>query len=427
MSVPAYSDYKDSGVPWLGAVPTHWGVVPGRRAFRQARDPSLETDEQLSASQKYGVIPQSRLMEMEDQKVVLALKGLDSFKHVERDDFVISLRSFQGGIEHSAFTGCVSPAYTVLRPTTQQAARYFFYALKAPPYISALQAVTDGIRDGKNISFEQFGQVGLPVPPLSEQKAIACFLDRETAKIDSLVAEQRRLIALLKEKRQAVISHAVTKGLNPNVPMTESGIEWLGEIPVHWEVGPVKRFLEFLDGKRVPLSTEERGLMQGDYPYYGASGIIDYVNDYIFSEPLVLVSEDGANLLMRNYRVAFVADGKYWVNNHAHILRPLDGLVSFWADRIESIDVTPVITGSAQPKLTADALGNLRLAVPPTVDERIAIEAFVADATAKFGPLVEQAKFAIALLQERRAALISATVTGKVDVRAAYKNALEAA
>lgn len=172
------------------------------------------------------------------------------------------------------------------------------------------------------------------------------------------MAEQEQLITLLKEKRQVVISHAVTKGLDPSVPMKDSGVEWLGEVPEHWDVGPIKRFFTVLDSRRVPLSSEERSYKQGIYPYYGASGVIDHVDNFLFEEDLILVSEDGANLMNRSTPIAFIARGKYWVNNHAHILRPCDDAMTFWCERIESIDLTPVITGAAQPKLTIDALVN---------------------------------------------------------------------
>ncbi|MBO1908732.1 restriction endonuclease subunit S [Microvirga sp. 3-52] len=127
----------------------------------------------MSATQRYGDVPQRHYMEFEDQKVVLALGGLNNFKHVQKNDFVISLRSFQGGIEYSAFSGCVSPAYTVLRAAKSICPRYYAYTLKSEPYIAALQSATDGIRDGKNISYEQFGTIPLPAPPLPEQRVIA--------------------------------------------------------------------------------------------------------------------------------------------------------------------------------------------------------------------------------------------------------------
>ncbi|GLK76173.1 hypothetical protein GCM10008171_14270 [Methylopila jiangsuensis] len=417
MSFPPYCHYKHSGIEWLGELPVSWQAYPGRRIFRQTRMPRADEDEQLSASQKYGVLPQTLLMRLDDQKVVLALEGIDNFKHVDEDDFVISLRSFQGGIERSKYSGCVSPAYTVLKSRIPIHSSFFAYALKCKPYIGALQSVTDGIRDGKNISYDQFGIVGLPLPPLEEQAVIAAFLDRETAKIDALVEEQRRLIALLKEKRQAVISDAVTKGLNPNAPMKDSGVEWLGEVPAHWEVGPLKRYVKNFDGRRIPLSSEERGHRTGSVPYYGASGIIDYIDEHIFDEDLVLVSEDGANLVTRSTPIAFVATGRYWVNNHAHILKPQDGRNLFWAERIEAINLTSVITGSAQPKLTADALANLRVAVPPSVDEREQIEAAIDGCRNASDPLLAEAQRAILLLTERRSTLISLAVTGKIDVR----------
>jgi type I restriction enzyme S subunit len=199
--------------------------------------------------------------------------------------------------------------------------------------------------------------------------------------------------------------------------MKDSGIEWLGQVPKHWEIGAVKRFYFNLDGRRIPLSSEERSGRQGEYPYYGASGVIDFVDEFLFDEDLVLVSEDGANLLARSTPVAFIAKGRYWVNNHAHILRPMDSNLRFWSERIESIDLTPVVSGSAQPKLTIEALMNLTIAVPPTSDERAQIGRFVEVTERQLGCLKVEVEHAIAVLKERRAALISAAVTGKIDVR----------
>jgi type I restriction enzyme S subunit len=159
-------------------------------------------------------------------------------------------------------------------------------------------------------------------PLLTEQRAIAVFLDRETARIDALMAKKERLIALLEEQRTALITRAVTKGLDPTVPMKDSGVEWLGEIPAHWEVKKLASLTECLDGRRVPLNAEERGRMQGEYPYWGANSIVDYVDKWLFDEELVLLGEDGAPFFDRTKRVAFRVCGKVWVNNHAHVLRP---------------------------------------------------------------------------------------------------------
>ena len=229
MSFPRYAEYKDSGVEWLGVVPSHWECFIGKRLFSSVRQQAYKTDQQLAASQKYGVIPQELMMQLNDSKVMLALKGTDSFRHVDKNNFVISLRSFEGGIEHSDFEGCVSPAYTVLSPNAEIYPKFFKYLFKSSPFIAALQSTTDSLRDGKSISYEQFGLVVLPLLSINEQTQIAAFLDHETAKLDNLINEQKKLIELLKEKRQAVISHAVTKGLNPNAPMKDSGGGMVGK------------------------------------------------------------------------------------------------------------------------------------------------------------------------------------------------------
>lgn len=267
------------------------------------------------------------------------------------------------------------------------------------------------------VNLGELKKLKIPYPPSEEQEKIANFLDHETAKIDTLIEKQQQLIALLKEKRQAVISHAVTKGLNANAPMRDSGVEWLGEVPEHWVVSRVKFEYENLDGRRIPLSTEERSYKQGEYPYYGATAVIDYVDDYIFDEDLVLVSEDGANLLMRSYPIAFPAYGKYWVNNHAHILKPRDNNTEFWAEVVEVRDLTPYISGSAQPKFTSEALKNLIIAVPLAKDEVNEIAFYIKEQKEKYSLLIGKAKDSITLMQERRTALISAAVTGKIDVR----------
>ena len=146
-----YPEYKNSGIEWLGEIPKIWQLERGKTLFSTIRISAFPDDEQLAASQKFGVIPQRIMMELNDAKVMLALKGTDSFRHVESHNFVISLRSFEGGIEHSEYTGCVSPAYTVLAAKEPIQPYFFKYLFKSKPFISVLQATTDSLRDGKSI------------------------------------------------------------------------------------------------------------------------------------------------------------------------------------------------------------------------------------------------------------------------------------
>jgi type I restriction enzyme S subunit len=291
-------------------------------------------------------------------------------------------------------------------------ARFLYYMALTFPFDyystnTALPSMTQG----------DLANHGVAAPSIEEQRTIAAFLDQEIARIDQLIEKQQRLIELLKEKRQAVISHAVTKGLDPNVPMKDSGVEWLGQVPEHWVVTSLKYFYENLDFRRIPLSSEERSGRQGGYPYYGASGVIDSVDDYLFDEDCVLVGEDGANLVMRSTPLAFVAQGKYWVNNHAHILRMHDGLNDFWAAVINNIDIRPLVSGSAQPKLTAEAMGNITVACSPDVEERRGIMHYLDIQLPKLDAVMQKSMLQIDILKERRTALISAAVTGKIDVR----------
>lgn len=243
MSFPAYPQYKDSGMAWLGTIPDHWLLYRSKNVFSERNIKALESDEQLTASQKYGVIPQKLFSELEDQKVMQVILGRDILKKAEVNDFVISMRSFQGGLEFSSYSGAVSSAYVPLYANKELDNRFFKHLFKSASFISALQNTSNLVRDGQALRYNNFVQLSLPFPSIHEQRTIGAFLDHETTRIDALIEEQQRLIELLKEKRQAVISQAVTKGLGPAVPMKDSGVEWLGEVPAHWAVNTVRRCL----------------------------------------------------------------------------------------------------------------------------------------------------------------------------------------
>jgi type I restriction enzyme S subunit len=279
-----------------------------------------------------------------------------------------------------------------------------------------------------NLNTDTVGSIVLGIPPLEEQAVLSDFLDEETGKLDLLITKKRELVERLKEKRSALISRTVTRGLPPeaaraaglpeNPPLKPSGFDWIGEIPLHWGVVTLRYAFHNLDYRRIPVAAEDRAALKKTYPYYGASGIIDFVDEFIFDETLILVAEDGANLLSRSTPLAFLAKGKYWVNNHAHILKPIKGDIRYWAAVLQTYDFSPLVTGAAQPKLTSDNLGGIRLPNPPP-DEQFAIANYLDCETEKIDVLVVQVESAIERLQEYRAALINAAVTGKIDVRKA--------
>jgi len=201
---------KDSGVEWLGVIPAHWEVVRSKRLFRLRNMRALASDSQLTASQQHGVIPQADFMALEGRRVVQVVTGADILKHVEARDFVISMRSFQGGIEWSPHSGAISSAYVVLAPLGGVCHSYFAYLLKSERYIQALQSTSDLVRDGQALRFDNFAQVALPAVPFAEQRDIAVYLERQSSRIDALVAKMRSAVDRLKEYRTAIISAAVT-------------------------------------------------------------------------------------------------------------------------------------------------------------------------------------------------------------------------
>lgn len=266
-----YEAYKDSEHQWLGGVPEHWKVVNSRRIFRERKNRAALGEEQLTSSQKYGVIPQAKFMELECRQVTQVIKGHEILKHVTSGDFVISMRSFQGGLELSEYSGSISSAYVPIFPLKWVNTGYFKLLFKSAPFIQALQTTSDLVRDGQALRFENLSQISLPVPPLEEQEFIASKVSKETARIDALIEKKTRFIELLKEKRQALITQAVTKGLDPNVPMRDSGMPSVGDVPSHWDVVALRRSLRLkknLVGKMWEsfklLSLTRRGVIYRD-------------------------------------------------------------------------------------------------------------------------------------------------------------------
>jgi type I restriction enzyme S subunit len=201
---------KGSGVDWLGHVPATWRILNARRVFAQRNEQGMADDVQLAASQEFGVIPQARYTELTGYRVTAVLKGFEILKHVEPGDFVISMRSFQGGLEYSKHAGKISSAYVMLTPQLELNDEYFGYLFKSKGYISALRATSNLVRDGQAMRFSNFAQVSIPVPPLEEQSRIAAALETQTSDIDAMITDAKKAIALSRERRAALISAAVT-------------------------------------------------------------------------------------------------------------------------------------------------------------------------------------------------------------------------
>lgn len=431
MKYAAYNEYKTSPMTWLDQLPTHWTAASLR--WMSKRYAGGTPDKGNEAYWEDGEIPWINSGAVNDGYITEASELItregfanSSAKWIPKGALVMALAGqgkTKGMVAQLGIPTTCNQSMAALIPDHRFEPRYLYYWLTAN-YQNIRNMAGGEARDGLNL--EMLGSIPCPVPPVDEQQTIARFLDAKTAQIDALVAQKRLLIAKLKEKRSALIARTVTRGLppeaakaaglEPNPEMKNSRVDWLGEIPVHWTAKAVRYIFRNCDSRRIPLSSEERADLEKLYPYYGASGVIDMVDDYLFDEPLILVAEDGANLLSRSTPLAFLAIGKYWVNNHAHILKPLSGDIRYWVATLETFDFSPLITGAAQPKLTADRLAGIRLPVPPAA-EQTAIADYLTSKTSEFDDLVVQAVTVIDRLTEYRQALITSAVTGKIDVR----------
>ena len=203
--------YKDSGANWIPQIPEHWNMVYSKKLFAQRKDKAFPNDIQLTASQKYGIISQDEFMKREGRRLTVVMTGSDILKHVGIGDFVISMRSFQGGLEYSYVEGKISSAYVMLIPNKEKVYdEYFKWLLKSKSYIKALQGTSDLVRDGQALRYANFAKVYLPEIPLEEQKAIADYINSEVARIDNALPTFQKKIELLREYRTRLISDVVT-------------------------------------------------------------------------------------------------------------------------------------------------------------------------------------------------------------------------
>ena len=415
MSFPRYAAYRDSGVAWLGDVPAHWAVMPIKRlAFLQSGE-SI-TAERIDESGDFPVYGGN------------GLRGYtNAFTHA--GEFVLIGRqgALCGNINYGYRKFWASEHAVVVTPTKSLTTKWLGEVLRA---MNLNQYSVSAAQPG--LSVEAVAQLMIPVPLREEQAAIATFLDHETAKIDALVDVQKRLIELLKEKRQAVISQAVTKGLDPNVPMKDSGVEWLGEVPGHWELGGLTRFIgPVVDYRgRTPTKVDEgvflvtaRNIQNGKIDYTASEEYVDAesagslldrgrpeMGDLLFTmeAPLGQVALiDRTDIALAQRIVKF--------RGRQGVLQSDFLLYWFMGDHCQARLMT-LATGSTALGIKASKLGMIECLVPP-LDEQAEIVQFVEREFEALDALVEQAEVASLLLVERRAALISAAVTGKIDVR----------
>ncbi len=425
-----YSQYKDSGVAWLGEIPQEWNSIKFKHVF-------LEKKKKNNLLLDCGSISFGEVVYKDNDKIPEETKA--AYQEVLVGEFLVNplnlnfdLKSLRTAL--SNINVVVSTGYIVLQSqknTDKNYLRWLLYHFD----IAHMKTLGAGVR--QTVNFTDIGNEYFYIPTIKEQQAIANFLDNATCKIDALIQKQQNLIELLKEKRQALISHAVTKGLNPHIKMKDSGVEWLGEVPEHWKILQLKRIssikggyafstADFVDDgvQIIKIGNVYQSKFHIDrQPTYVSQEIAKETKEFLITEGDLIISLTGT-LGKRDYGFAVTVDqkGEYLLNQRVAKMLPNKKLVEliYFSYVMKSeqylTQIYALPSGTKQANLSNENVLSAICSLPDLLEQR-AISNYLDNATCKIDTLIAKVQKAIELLKERRTALISAVVTGKIDVR----------
>jgi type I restriction enzyme, S subunit len=447
MSFPRYPNYKPSGVEWLGEVPVHWEVRRLKHvcdAFPSSVDKkSVDGQTPVRLCNYTDVYYNDTITnELEFMEATAAAEHVAKFTLRAGDTIITKDSETPDDIAVAAFVPHDLPGIvcgyhlSVIRPKADVQGE-FVKRLFDSAYAKSCFAVRANGLTRYGLGQYAVDNLEIPLPPLPEQLAIAAFLDRETAKIDALIAEQRRLIELLQEKRQAVISHAVTKGLDPAAPLKDSGVEWLGEVPAHWEVCSLKRVFRTIDygissslNREGPIAVLRMGNISK-----GAVVLDDL--KYVDSVDPLLLLDHGDLLYNRTNSLDQIGKVGMFIGNGDQVfcfasylvrMRTRDNTLPEYlsymlnTDGLIGVARTDAFIAIGQCNLNPNRYCRITAAFPPK-SEQIAVVNYLDSITSELEALVDEVQRSVSILQERRSALISAAVTGQIDIRAASERA----
>ena len=431
-----YPSMKASGVEWLGEVPEHWEVSPNRALFDEIKDRDFPDEQMLSVTIKKGVIRQAALLENTSKKDSSNLDK-SKYKLVQPGDIAYNkMRAWQGAVGVSEYRGIISPAYVVQRPRAGIDSKYFHHLLRTPSFAKEAERWSYGITsDMWSLRPEHFKMIYGCLPPLPEQTAIVRFLDYADRRIRKYIRAKQKLIGLLEEQKQAIIHRAVTRGLDPDVPLKPSGVDWLGDMPAHWEVKRLKAIAHIRYGLGQPPREATDGLPMIRATNVERGCIVE--KDLVYVDPSDV--PESRNAFLREGEIIVVRSGAYTADS-AVIPKEYDGAVAGY-DMVVTVnkaqpkfiaqvllctyvlDDQLIIASmrSAQPHLNAEELG-VALILLPTPPEQTAIVEYLKKATATSDATITRARREIELLREYHTRLIADVVTGKLDVREAAAN-----
>lgn len=428
MKYQKYPEYKESGIEWLGEVPKHWEIKPIKSLFSRTKRTGYKNETLLSVYREYGVIVKSSRDDNRNKES----DDLSPYQLVNIGDLVINkMKAWQGSLAISEHRGIVSPAYYIYEPLNSNNLlnnNFVHNQIRSKYFIQSYKNFSKGIRVGQwDLESELFTRLNLFLPPFDEQRKISEFIQREITKIDQLISKQEQLIKLLDEQRKSIISHAVTKGLNPNAPMKDSGVEWLGEIPEHWRILRTKDILNhrnenalendeiitcFRDGE-VTLRKNRRtdgftnAIQEHGYQHIHSGDLVIHEMD-AFAGAIGVSDSDGKSTPV--YTVLFPKD------------IPLN--LYFYSDFFRTMARQGFITSLGKgirvrsTEFRWKESKNVYVVLPPYAEQNEIVN-HIQSETNKINNLIDKQKLLIEKLKEYRTSIISHAVTGKIDVREA--------
>lgn len=409
---PRYEEYADSGFDWIRSVPSHWTVSKLGSCLAPVSKKNHGDKPLLSITREAGVI--ERDVEDQDSNHNFIPDDLSNYKLVLEGQFAMNkMKAWQGSYGVSDHTGIVSPAYYVFDFAKPFDPRFFNIAIRSKLYVSYFGSASDGVRIGQwDLNKMRMKAIPFLVPPLEEQQAIARFLDDKIDKIDRAVKIKEGQIALLRERKQIIIQEAVTKGLNPDAPMKDSGIDWIGEIPAHWEVRRFKFLCKITTGERNTEDKQDEGM----YPFFVRSQTPELINSYSFDGEAVLTAGDGAGV----GKIYHYINGKFDFHQRVYKFSDFRHVLGkyvyhyLWANFFNV-----ALLGTA--KSTVDSLRlpviqDFWFSFPKSFKEQEEILEHIGNESAKLDSAIELKECQIEALKEYKATLINAAVTGKIKV-----------
>lgn len=404
----SYPKYKDSGVEWLKDIPSHWEVKRVKHSVK------LRT-EQTEQMERYNLHVALENIESWTGRLLTPVTGYTGRGDLfwKGDVLFSKLRPYLAKVVLAKDDGVAIGELLIFKPNDILDSRYLFYRLLSSPFISLVDGSTYGTKMPR-ASWDFISNIKWTIPPLVEQHAISCFLDRKTKQIDTLVEKKRKQIEFLREQRTAIINEAVTKGLNPKVKMSESGVKWIGAIPEHWKLTKIGRVAVL--GRGRVISHEEIGENPGNYPVYSSQtendGIMGHISTYDFEGEYVTWTTDGANAGR-----AFFRRGTFNCTNVCGTMQAKDSNVYLpYLPYLLNLGTKYYVRYDINPKMMNGMMAQIDICFPPILEQK-AIAAYLDKKTSDFDTMIAKEERLIDLLQEYRTSLISEVVTGKVDVR----------